>query len=362
MNSERDKEITTFLKKKAMGSADRTPVPGDASARRYIRLSQKYTNAVLMDVPMQKLGPVNSDDMDLEARRASGYNALARIAGINPVAFVCVTHALSIRGFSAPKILAADLPKGLILLEDLGDNLYARAIEKKPEAETPLYKAAIDCLAALYRCSFPRDLTYQDVSWTVRDYDEAALLAETELCLDWYAKDLGHNISGAALSNWRDIWRKAFTAFEAHAKGLCLRDYHAENLFWLPEREATSRVGLIDYQDALFVHPSYDLVSIIEDARRDVSPDLHVPLIERFCMKAGLKFNDDFKAAYAVMGAQRNAKILGIFVRLSERDGKPQYRKLIPRVAANFRNNLSHPALSDLKAWFETQVPEVFND
>ena len=360
MNSERETEIITFLNTTGWGEAARSAVPGDASARRYERLSQDGQQAVLMDVPMQKLGQVHAEDMSLEARRQSGYNALARIAGMNPVAFVCVTDALSIRGFSAPKILAADLPKGLILLEDLGDNLYARAIENRPEAETPLYEAAIDCLAALYRCSFPQDLTYKGVSWRVRDYDEAALLAETDLCLNWYVKDLGHDINGAALEDWHNIWRATFTAFDAHAPGLCLRDYHAENLFWLPKRESTSRVGLIDYQDALFVHPSYDLVSIIEDARRDVGPDLHAPLIERFCEKSGLKFDDKFKAAYAVMGAQRNAKILGIFVRLAERDGKPHYRKLIPRVAANFRRNLAHPAMSDLQTWFETHVPEVF--
>lgn len=360
MSSKRESEIDTFLANTGWGDAVRSAVPGDASARRYERLTTDNDRAVLMDVPMEVLGRVYPEDVSLEERRAGGYNALARVAGISPRAFVCISNALTMRGFSAPKILAADLPKGLVLLEDLGDDLYARAIERYPESETPLYEAAIDCLAALYRCSFPKDLTYGDVSWRVRDYDEAALLAETDLCLNWYVKDLGHDIKGASLEAWHNIWREAFIAFDAHAPGLCLRDYHAENLFWLPEREATSRVGLIDYQDALFVHPSYDLVSIIEDARRDVSPDLHAPLIKRFCEKSSIKYDDKFKAAYAVMGAQRNAKILGIFVRLSERDSKPHYRKLIPRVTSNFRRNLEHPALSDLKAWFETHVPEVF--
>jgi len=360
MSSKRETEIKAFLKETGWGDADRSAVPGDASARRYERLSMQDVHAVLMDVPMDMMAQEVTLDASVEDRQAHGYNGLARIAGINPVAFVCVTNALVTRGFSAPKILAADLPKGLVLLEDLGDNLYARAVEKTPESEAPLYKGAIDCLAAIYRSSFPKDLTYKDVRWRIRDYDEAALLAETDLCLDWYAKDLGHDIRGVTRDEFHDLWREAFKAFDAHAPGLCLRDYHAENLFWLPEREATSRVGLIDYQDALFVHPSYDLVSIIEDARRDVSPGLHAPLIERFCEKSGINYDDEFLAAYTVMGAQRNAKILGIFVRLAKRDGKPHYRKLIPRVAANMQRNLENPALSDLKIWFERNIPELW--
>ena len=360
MSSKRETEIQTFLKDTGWDKAVRAPVPGDASARRYERLSLKGEQAVLMDVPMEMLGRVYPENASLEERESGGYNALARIAGISPRAFVCVTNALVARGFSAPKILAADLPKGLVMLEDLGDGLYARAIEKGPELEPLLYEAAIDCLAAIYRCSFPKDLTYKDVSWRVRDYDEAALLAETDLCLNWYAKDLGHNIQGAERAEVHDLWRAAFSAFDTHAPGLCLRDYHAENLFWLPEREATSRVGLIDYQDALFVHPAYDLVSFIEDARRDVMPDLHEPLNIRFCEKAGLNYDEKFRAAYAVMGAQRNAKILGIFVRLAKRDGKPHYRVLIPRVAANMQRNLENPALSGLKNWFEHHIPELW--
>jgi len=361
MSSRRETEIQTFLNETGWAAATRALVPGDASARRYERLSQSGKNAVLMDVPMEMLSLDLPFDATVEDRRSQGYNALARIAGINPVAFVCVTNALFTRGFSVPKILAADLPKGLVLLEDLGDGLYAREIEKNSEAEASLYEAAIDCLAAIYRCSFPKDLTYKDSSWRIREYDEAALLAETDLCLDWYAKDFGHDIQGQVREEWYRLWRQAFIAFEAHAPGLCLRDYHAENLFWLPQREATSRVGLIDYQDALFVHPSYDLVSIIEDARRDVSPELHEPLVIRFCEKTGINYDENFRAAYAAMGAQRNAKILGIFVRLAERDNKPHYRKLIPRVASNMQRNLEVPALLDLKAWFEQYIPEFWS-
>jgi aminoglycoside/choline kinase family phosphotransferase len=202
-------------------------------------------------------------------------------------------------------------------------------------------------------------MQYRDATWRVRDYDNHALKAEVDLCLDWYVKDLGYNIQGEQRDEWHALWNKTFEALNTQAPGLALRDFHAENLFWLPARQSVERVGLIDFQDALYVHPAYDLVSLLEDARRDVSPDLVEGLIHRFCRQAGIRDISAFKNAYAVLGAQRNAKILGIFVRLAERDGKPRYRDLIPRVLAHFRQNLSQPELIDLKDWFLVHAPEV---
>jgi len=177
------------------------------------------------------------------------------------------------------------------------------------------------------------------------------------LFLDWYAVDKGAKISDEAKAEWNDIWRSLSEALKAHAPGLALRDFHAENLFWLPERESVAKVGLIDFQDGLFVHPAYDLVSFLEDARRDVSLDLIDPLITQFCDQAKLKDEASFRSAYAVLGAQRNAKILGIFVRLAERDGKPAYRNLIPRVHAHFVKNLRGEEFRDLRDWFERYLP-----
>ncbi|MEM7729260.1 MAG: phosphotransferase, partial [Pseudomonadota bacterium] len=155
------------------------------------------------------------------------------------------------------------------------------------------------------------------------------------------------------------VWTDAFGHLRTHTPGLCLRDFHAQNLFWLPERDGQARVGLIDFQDALFAHPAYDLASLLEDARRDVDPELRAPMLQRFCDKAGLKYDAAFEAAYSVTAAQRNAKILGIFVRLAERDGKPRYRSLIPRVKAHFQRDLAHPACAELRGWFDTHVPEA---
>jgi len=357
----RDVDIENFLKQVGWDKADRKAVPGDASTRRYERLSLGTKIAILMDAPKGAEAPSEPEGASVSDRAALGYNALARLAGPNPEAFACIASELSKRGFSAPKVIGADLDKGLMLLEDLGDDLYARVIANDPDKERPLYEAAIDTLAAIYRSTFPAKMNFQGTPWRVRDYDSAALLAEADLFLDWYAKDFGKDIEGTARQEWQEIWTDLFRTLEAHAPGLALRDFHAENIFWLPEREAVSRVGLIDFQDGLFAHPAYDLVSLIEDARRDVSLELAEPLLSRFCEKAGLKNDVRFKTAYAIMGAQRNAKILGIFVRLAERDGKPHYRDLIPRVGAHFKRNLEDPKCADLKAWIQTHVPEALS-
>ena len=355
----RDSEIISFLELAKWGEAERIAVPGDASTRRYERLTLGGEKAVLMDAPKGAEAPSEPEGASVEDRQALGYNALARLAGPNPEAFACIANELTKRGFSAPKIIASDMDKGFMLLEDLGDDLYAHVIAADSSKERPLYEAAIDTLAAIYRSSFPAKMNFDGAPWRVRVYDAAALQAEADLFLDWYAKDFGRDIQGAARDDWYAIWATLFEGLSAHAPGLALRDFHAENIFWLPVRQAVSRVGLIDFQDALFAHPSYDLVSLIEDARRDVSLELATPLLERFCEKAGLKYDSAFKAAYAVMGAQRNAKILGIFVRLAERDGKPHYRDLIPRVAAHFKNNLEDPKCADLKTWISKNVPEA---
>ena len=355
----RENEIKAFLKQAGWDKADRVAVPGDASTRRYERLNLDGQKAVLMDAPKGAEAPSEPKGASVEERQALGYNAVARLAGPNPEAFACIANELTMRGFSAPKIIAADMEQGFMLLEDLGDDLYARVIADDPSKERPLYEAAIDTLAAIYRSSFPANMRFQEHKWRMRDYDGAALLAEADLFLDWYAKDLGHDIQDAARQEWNAIWAELFKSLGVHAPGLALRDFHAENIFWLPERQAVSRVGLIDFQDGLFAHPAYDLVSLIEDARRDVSPALAEPLLERFCEKAGLKYGAEFKTAYAVMGAQRNSKILGIFVRLAERDGKPHYRDLIPRVAAHFKGNLQDPKCTALKAWIERHVREA---
>ena len=307
-----------------------------------------------MDAPEDKDGIVCPVDATPQQRQELGYNARARLASSSLSAFICLAMALTRRGFSAPRILAADVDAGLLLLEDLGDGLYAPVLAKAPLREKELYQKAVTCLAAIYRSSFASGLNARGLTWHVGNYDDTALQAEADLFLQWYVPHFEAPISQAAKTEWRQIWAQCFTHLNAHASGLALRDFHAENIFDLEDG-----VGLIDFQDALFAHPSYDLVSLLEDARRDVDPELISPLIAQFCLEAGIEDDDKFRAAYAVQGAQRNAKILGIFVRLAVRDGKASYLDLIPRVRAHFRNDLSHPALADLKAWIKKYAPSA---
>lgn len=357
--SEREQEITAFLERAAWGDATRSPVPGDASARRYERLSLDGARAVLMDAPMESDLPAEPEGATPAQRSALGYGAQARLAGADPAAFICIADALSSRGFSAPKILAYDADAGLILLEDLGADLFAPIVAKTPTQERPLYMAAVDALAAIYRSSFADVLRVDELSWRLRDYDDTALMAEMTLMSDWYAPDTGVNLSDKALAEWQDIWADTLPLINAHAAGLALRDFHAENIFWLPERAGTARVGLIDFQDALLTHPAYDLASLIEDIRRDVDPSLTEDLKARFCQQSGIAYDDNFKAAYAVLAAQRATKLLGFPVRADKAFGKPQYRRLLPRVKRHLNHNLNHSALGAVRDWYGRYVPEV---
>lgn len=357
--SERLAWLEEFVARAGWGEAEWDAIQGDASTRSYSRLSMNGRKAVLMNAPKGDEAPGEPDGASVETRRAIGYNALARLAGPNMEAFLTVAQELSMRGLSAPHIIASDVDLGFALLEDFGDGDFWRVIQADPSMERPLYEAAIDVLAVIYRSSFPSKPAFKGHSWHIREYDEAALLAETDLFLDYYAPDAGRPIGDAARTEFYELWRAAFKRLDVHAHGLCLRDFHAQNLFWLPERDGQARVGLIDFQDALFAHPAYDLASFLEDARRDVDPDLFDPLKQRFCEKAGLAYDDDFQAAYSVMAAQRNTKVIGFPVRADVKFGKPQYRSLIPRVRDHLKRDLSHPACADLRAWFAVHVPEV---
>ena len=359
--SDRATQISDFLNYAGWNAAARAPIQGDASTRSYERLERNGQKAVLMNAPKLAELPSEPEGASVEDRRALGYNALARLAGPNMESFACLANELGLRGFSAPQIFAADLERGFLLLEDFGEPVFAKVIAKDASQEAPLYEAAVNTLAAIYRSSFPRIMTYKEVSWRVRDYDTAALLAETDLCHDWYAKDFNREISTGAREEFYGLYAESFKYLTAHASGLALRDFHAENLFWRPERSGVANVGLIDFQDALFVHPAYDLMSLITDIRREVSPDLKDRLIKRFCQKSGLKDDMDFRAAYSVMSVQRGTKLLGFPVRADLKFGKPQYRALLPRVKRHLNEDLAHPVMGPIKVWFAKNLPEVLS-
>ncbi len=315
-------ERDAFLAQAGWAGASVRPLAGDASNRRYDRLTggPEGWGAVLMDAPTEKgedVGP-----------------------------FLGVTEALRARGFSAPEVLAADPERGFLLLEDLGDALFARVCAAEPARERELYLTAAELLAELHAAP---------VAYDADPYDEAALLREAMLLPEWYMWGLGKSSPDLA-EEFAGLVAEAAAPVAGARSALALRDYHAENLVWLPAREGIRRVGLLDYQDALLGHPSYDLVSLTEDARRDTSPELRTAAEARYLEASGAE-PEGFREAAAILAAQRNLKIVGIFARLRLRDEKAQYLAMIPRVWSHLMRDLSHPSLAPLKAWVEARVP-----
>lgn len=318
---ERSAVIAAFLSASGWTDAEARPLAGDASHRRYLRLTRPDgSRAVLMDAPAER--------------------------GEDVRPFVRIARHLAGLGLSAPAILAGDEAAGLLLLEDLGDSLFARLLERSPDMERPLYEAATDLLVSLHRHAPPAGLAA---------YTPARMADLACLALDWYrpgatgsesaARDRFHAETETVLANLPDL-----------DSVLIQRDYHAENLLWLPERHGVARVGLLDFQDAMRGHPAYDLVSVLQDARRDVTPALARAMIARYVAATGTD-PARFATACACLGAQRNLRILGVFARLCLRDGKAQYVDLIPRVWAHLIQDLRHPALAPLAALVAAELP-----
>ncbi len=336
------------------------PLAGDASTRRYERLRKPDgATAVLMDAPPGAESAACPWNADAPERIRLGYNASARLAGPNAAAFAGLAQELTARGLSAPRVIASDLDHGFLLLEDLGDALFARAIGEGA-APAPLYEAAVDALAAMRRATLPTRVGINGAAWPILTYDALALQTEADLLVDWYAPHhAGAVVDASAREAWRAAWAPLLAEVAGDAATLVLRDVHAENLIWLPEREGPARAGLLDFQDALFGHPAYDLVSLLQDARRDVEPAIAEAMMARYLRGACIDDEAAFARAYAILGAQRNAKILGIFIRLARRDGKTGYLPHVPRVERLFAANLAHPALAPVRDWALRHAPAL---
>jgi aminoglycoside/choline kinase family phosphotransferase len=253
-------------------------------------------------------------------------------------------------GFSAPRILAEDLPEGFLLLEDFGDGTFTRLLAEGA-AERPLYELAIDVLVELHR-------RYTARRGDVPPYDAERLLTEASLLVDWYLPALsGRPLDPNLRAEYLDLWRGLLPVARRMPETLVLRDYHVDNLMRLDGRAGTAACGLLDFQDAVLGPVTYDLVSLLEDARRDVPEALQAAMKERYLAAFPALDRAAFEASYAVMGAQRNCKIVGIFTRLCVRDGKPVYLRHIPRVWRLLEQDLRHPALAPVAAWLERHVP-----
>jgi aminoglycoside/choline kinase family phosphotransferase len=356
--SDRNSAMRDFLVGAGWGDAAVTPLPGDASTRRYARLKDGARIAMLMDQPQAAEAPTAPAGASEEDRRALGYNALARLAGADCARFVAAANWLRGHGLAAPEIHAIDPANGFVILEDLGDALFADVLADGGD-EKALYEAAVEVLARIHAQDAPASLAADKPLFP---YDTAAHLAETDLMTEWFLPlALGRAVSGEEVAEHRRLWRAVLDSLGTVRRVFVHRDYHAQNLLWLPGREGVARVGLIDFQDAVAGSAAYDLISLTEDARRDVSPAIAEAATTHYlaAMRAQGTPVDEaaFRREMAIMAAQRNAKIVGIFARLYKRDGKPRYLELLPRVWGYLERDLQHPALAPLRAWYDRVIP-----
>jgi len=359
----RHAQALSFLARAGWGDAALQALPGDASTRRYARLSRGGSSAMLMDQPRGAETASCPPEATTAEREALGYNAMARLAGPDCRPFAAISQFLSAAGLSAPSILAHDYEAGFLLIEDFGDGRMADLIQAG-QAEVPFYETAIDALAHLHRTPAPRALAVPG-GGEVRllGYDTTAMLAEVRLLPTWfYPAATGLALPNDAQASFDALWRAALDLLAVDRPVMILRDYHAENLMWLPSRPGVARAGLLDFQDALSGSAAYDVISMTEDARRDVSPELADAMIARYIQRrradeAGFDA-EGFRFAAALLAAQRNTKIVGIFARLWKRDGKPRYRQFLPRMWRYLERDLSHPALAGLRGWFDAHIPQ----
>ncbi len=334
--TDRNAAIADFLGSIGWGDAARRPLAGDASFRRYDRVEKPDgRSTVLMDAP-----PPKED--------------------VRP--FVGIDRHLTRIGLSAPQVLAADIARGFLLLEDLGDDSYTTVLAADPAKTEALYEAAVDVLVELRAAPAPGTTRFVDgTAHRPAAYDAKTFAFGPSLVLDWHVPALRMGLEPEAGEAFRAIWADLWRRLPRERETLMLRDYHADNLLWLPGRKGAARVGLLDFQDATLGSPAYDLVSLIEDARRDVDPALGAELKARYAKGAARvdpRFDAAaFEAAYAILGAQRNSRIAGVFVRLWKRDGKPRYLDYLPRVWRHLERDLRHPLLGNLRAWYDHYLP-----
>jgi aminoglycoside/choline kinase family phosphotransferase len=356
--SEREIARRAFLNAAGFGDARRQPLAGDASTRAYERLHPlSGPSLIFMDQPPAlETQPCPPDASEAE-RAALGFNAAYRLAAGRVDAFVaCAAHLRSL-GLSAPEVVAAEPDAGFAVLEDLGDDLYAAVIAGGAD-EAPLYDCAVDVLLRLHEAAPPAVLEGGGVAWPLLSYDALALRSAAALFIDWMPRlDPRVGFGEDAIDGWWALWAPIVERGEAGAAVFCHRDFHAENLLWLPERSGPARTGLIDFQDALRAHPAWDVSMLLHDARRDVSPEREAAVLARyFAARPGLD-RDAFLADFRALGALNILRILGIFARLVARDGKPRYRAFMPRLWRYLDRCLADPATAALGAWLDAHVP-----
>ena len=325
MTLERERIIENFLNQNGWASSERIAIAGDASFRTYERIALGNKCAVLM-------------------------NACPPDGDVRP--FINIAQHLIRLGYSAPKVLAAEEEAGLLLLEDLGKNTYTHVLSNGG-SETALYELAIDVLIDLHKRP-----PAESIPSTLPIYGNGRLLDEVFLTPQWtYPAFTGVPAAEDVRKAYGKIWLELFSHVHAGSKTLVLRDFHVDNLIWLSERTGIKACGLLDFQDAVAGHPAYDLMSLLEDARRDLGPGVKTRMIERYFSAFPGLDRKNFETTFSILAAQRHAKVIGIFTRLYLRDSKPAYLIHIPRVWALLEAALENPVLGDLKDWFDKHMP-----
>ncbi|MTI08791.1 aminoglycoside phosphotransferase family protein [Curvivirga aplysinae] len=319
----RQKAMDVFIARTGWGNAKRFPLAADASFRRYIRLEQNDQSAMLMDAP-----PEHEDTAP----------------------FIMISDHLNNLGFSAPKILERDEDDGFLLLEDFGDGTFTNLLNNGT-SETKLYRAATHLLVALHNSPEAGFLS-------IPSYSQDILQQEADLLIEWYLPEhRGHKAQENEIETYRDAWAEMYNNLPPAKNTIVLRDFHVDNLMLLEDRSTYAQVGLLDFQDALLGHPAYDLMSLLEDARRDITQELQNQMLDLYFDKAFGTNRDQFMNWYNFLAAQRHAKVIGIFSRLYKRDGKDVYLQHIPRVCALLAKHLENPLMEPLKIWLEKHLP-----
>lgn len=320
--------MQAFILKSGFAEHTLQPIAGDASRRQYVRVNTPKSSYIVMDAPPE-FEPVND------------YLAICRF--------------LHDRGYSAPRIIAQDVTGGFLLLEDFGDALFSNELTTNSDTkyEEELYSEAVDLLAT-WHTNPEMQSGSADIGLT--PYSHSELMREVEIFADWYLPEVASEKYAPLASEVLAIWRRILLNAPLANCYFVHRDYHASNLIWLQNRKGLSRVGLLDFQDAVWGDPAYDLVSLLEDARRDVSSELAERMLKRYVTLTGQPMNL-LKERYAILGAQRNMKIIGIFHRLNQRDNKPDYLDFLPRVWNHLQNDLAHPSLAELRKWMQASIP-----
>lgn len=318
-------QIEDFLASAGWPGAEHVTLAEDASFRRYERVTRPGERAVLMDAP-----PDRED--------------------VRP--FMKIARQLAALGFSAPRLLAEDVGAGFLLLEDLGDATFSRLMESGEDA-APLYRLATDVLVELHRTP-PVDA----IPPGIPVYTDAMLMTEASLLNEWYLPAVtGEQTSDAAAAAYRDVWAALLPLARQVPDTLVLRDFHVDNLMRVAGRDGTAACGLLDFQDAVEGPVSYDFISLVEDARRDVEDDLRDDMRARYLAAFPALDAAAFDLSCVILGAQRHCKVLGIFTRLRDRDGKDDYLHHVPRLWRLLDRAAAHPSLAPLKAWLDTHFP-----